>query len=94
LRESLREHWHESSQEPPRKHALARRCAIITACTSPLPSVVQHDRIAELVACIIDARKKDTQVDTSALEREIDQQGYALYGLTPEEIAVVEGTPK
>jgi hypothetical protein len=30
--------------------------------------------------------------DTSALEREIDQQVYTLYGLTPEEIAIVEGT--
>ena len=30
--------------------------------------------------------------DTSALEREIDQQVYALHGLTPEEIAIVEGT--
>ena len=29
---------------------------------------------------------------TSALEREIDQQVYALYGLTPEEIAIVEDT--
>ena len=32
--------------------------------------------------------------DTSALEREIDQHVYALYGLTPEEIAIVEGTAK
>ena len=30
--------------------------------------------------------------DTSALEREIDQQVYALYGLTPDEIAIVEGS--
>jgi len=28
------------------------------------------------------------------LEREIDQQVYALYGLTPEEIKIVEGTVK
>ena len=27
--------------------------------------------------------------DTSALEREIDQQVYALYGRTPEEIRIV-----
>jgi hypothetical protein len=32
--------------------------------------------------------------DTSAMEREIDQQVYVLYGLTPEEIAIVEGTAK
>ena len=30
--------------------------------------------------------------NTSASAREIDQQVYALYGLTPEEIAIVEGT--
>ncbi|HLG30544.1 MAG TPA: hypothetical protein VI387_10070, partial [Candidatus Brocadiales bacterium] len=29
--------------------------------------------------------------DTSALERQIDQMVYELYGLTPEEIAIVEG---
>lgn len=29
--------------------------------------------------------------DISALEREIDQLVYALYGLTPEEVAFVEG---
>ncbi len=28
----------------------------------------------------------------SALEREIDQHIYTHYGLTPEEIAIVEGT--
>jgi hypothetical protein len=30
-------------------------------------------------------------VDTSALEKQIDEMVYALYGLTPEEIAIVEG---
>jgi hypothetical protein len=32
--------------------------------------------------------------DTSALERESGQQVYAFYRLTPEEIAIVEGTAK
>jgi len=32
--------------------------------------------------------------DTIALEREIDQQVYALYGLTPEESAIVEDAVK
>jgi hypothetical protein len=32
--------------------------------------------------------------DTSAKEREIDQQVHALYGLTLEEITMVEGTAK
>jgi hypothetical protein len=29
--------------------------------------------------------------DTSALEKQIDELVYALYGLTPEEIEIVEG---
>ena len=32
--------------------------------------------------------------DTIALERELNQQVYALYGLTPVEIAIVESTAK
>ncbi|MFN0075597.1 MAG: Eco57I restriction-modification methylase domain-containing protein [Prosthecobacter sp.] len=43
---------------------------------------------------IIAAKHANPAADTSALEREIDQQVYALYGLTPEEIAIVEGTAK
>jgi len=30
-------------------------------------------------------------IDTSALERQIDKMVYKLYGLTEEEIAIVEG---
>jgi len=32
--------------------------------------------------------------DTSALEKQIDEMVSALYGLTPEEIALVEGKNK
>jgi len=31
-----------------------------------------------------------SNADTSALEKQIDEMVYALYGLTPEEIAIVE----
>jgi len=37
------------------------------------------------------AEKKDPNADTSALESEIDQLVYKLYGLTDDEIAIVEG---
>ena len=40
---------------------------------------------------LFDGFAADPSADTSALEREIDQQVYQLYGLTPEEIAIVEG---
>ena len=39
---------------------------------------------------VLAAKKVKPTADTSALEREIDQQVYALYGLTPEEIRIVE----
>ena len=39
---------------------------------------------------ILAAKQKNPAADTSSLEREIDQQVYVLYGLTPEEIKIVE----
>jgi adenine-specific DNA-methyltransferase len=46
-----------------------------------------HDTVALQLAAY-DPAASATQ------QREIDQQVYALYGLTPEEIAIVEGTAK
>jgi hypothetical protein len=40
------------------------------------------------------ALKRDAAADVTALEREIDELVYALYGLTPEEIKIVEGAAK
>ena len=37
------------------------------------------------------AKQANSTADVSALEREIDELVYALYGLTPAEIALVEG---
>jgi hypothetical protein len=56
------------------------------------PQVLQQ--ITARVEKITTAKRKDTSADTSALEREIDQQVYALYGLTPEEIKIVEDSAK
>jgi hypothetical protein len=39
-------------------------------------------------------RRIDASADTSASEREIGELVYALYGLTPEEIKLVEGAAK
>ena len=43
---------------------------------------------------ILTAKKANPQADTTALETEIDQMVYELYGLTEEEIAIVEGSAK
>ena len=60
----------------------------------PFPSVNDADQrpIIKLVDTIHVAKAKDREADTSALEAGIDQLVYKLYGLTEEEIAVVEGT--
>lgn len=50
----------------------------------------QHE-IVQLVDQILTSKKTDPNADTSTLEKEIDQLVYMLYGLTDEEIAVVEG---
>jgi adenine-specific DNA-methyltransferase len=49
---------------------------------------------APVIGCvqkILAAKQADPQADISALEAEIDQLVYALYGLTEEDIALVEG---
>jgi len=47
-----------------------------------------------LVERILSAKQRDAGADVSAWERELDEWVYALYGLTPEEIKLVEGQTK
>jgi hypothetical protein len=58
----------------------------------PIPKISQKAQqpFIEKVEEILAAKKADPTADTSALEAEIDQMIYALYGLTEEEIALVE----
>jgi hypothetical protein len=44
----------------------------------------------ELVTEIIEIKKQNPSADTTPLENQIDQMVYQLYGLTEEEIAIVE----
>jgi hypothetical protein len=60
----------------------------------PKAELEKQTSIIQLVSQIIDIKGKNPTADTSNLEREIDQLVYALYGLTPEEIAIVEGSAK
>lgn len=59
----------------------------------PIPSYsdVTPNTIARLVEKIISTKKTDPPADTSGLEAEIDRLVYELYGLTEEEIRIVEG---
>lgn len=53
---------------------------------------VYSERIENLVDKVIEAKTKDCNSNTFSLEHEIDRLVYQLYGLTDEEIAIVEGT--
>ncbi len=57
----------------------------------PIPRLSERNKIEEFVERILTAKRANPQADTGALEREIDQLVYQLYGLTNEEIAIVEG---
>ncbi len=50
----------------------------------------EHDALVKLVERILAAKRTGPRTDTSALEREIDERVYRLYGLTPDEIKLVE----
>jgi adenine-specific DNA-methyltransferase len=54
----------------------------------------QQDAIKLRVDQILKSKSENPSADTGALEREIDHEVYALYGLTPEEIKIVEDEPK
>ncbi len=61
----------------------------------------QQDKVIKLVDQILSAKQNPSSppfakegnngADTSALEKQIDEMVYELYGLTQEEIAIVEG---
>lgn len=57
----------------------------------PFPTEKQKINIELLVDQILSAKKSDQLSDTSALEAQIDRLVYDLYGLTEEEIKIVEG---
>lgn len=57
----------------------------------PVPISTDTYKIETLVDRILTAKANDVTADTSSLEAEIDKLVYELYGLTDEEIAIVEG---
>ena len=59
----------------------------------PIPKVSAAEQrpFVALVDRILAAKAADPSADTSALEAEVDRLVYALYGLTPPEIAAVGG---
>ncbi|MBU0455450.1 MAG: Eco57I restriction-modification methylase domain-containing protein [Gammaproteobacteria bacterium] len=58
----------------------------------PIPKIPESDQqpFITLVDQILSLKESDPNTDTSALEAEIDRLVYDLYGLTKEEIAIME----
>lgn len=58
----------------------------------PAKNNTLEDNFVDLVDQILAAKKKDPQADTTALERKIDILVYLLYGLTWDEVQIVENS--
>ena len=58
----------------------------------PIPSATQEqqDAIIEIVDDILNAKEDNLSSDTSALEKRIDILVYRLYGLTYDEVLIVD----
>ena len=59
----------------------------------PIPQIALDGQqpFITLVDQILSLKESDPQADTSALEDEIDRMVYERYGLTEEEIQIMEG---
>ena len=56
------------------------------------PDLKIESKIETIVNEILTLKKQDPKTDTSLQEQEIDKMVYDLYGLTKEEIAIVESS--
>lgn len=58
----------------------------------PLPAVTESQKqtIIELVDKVLSAKKDNPQANTGAWETELDKLVYELYGLTEDEIKIIE----
>lgn len=58
----------------------------------PIPNLKENefDKLTNLVTQILSIKKQNPEADTSELEAEIDKMVYELYGLSEEEVRVVE----
>lgn len=59
----------------------------------PIPLISESNQraIIEIVVRILSMKKSDPNADTISQEKEVDQLVYELYGLTEDEIKIIEG---
>lgn len=55
------------------------------------PTESQKKEIVKLVDQILAAKQRNAEADTTTLEHEIDEHVYQLYGLTADEVKIIEG---
>ena len=82
--------YHSISQEQGKSQAQVK-IKNVNELPAIIPENHEQKPVVRLVDRILQAKAADPDADTSALEAEIDRLVYALYGLTEEEIAAVEG---
>ncbi len=82
--------YHSISQEKGKSQAQVK-IKNVNELPVVIPKEEKQKPMIELVNNILAAKDADPSADTSELEAEIDRLCYHLYGLTDEEIAVVEG---
>ena len=66
------------------------RCNQLARLPIPMGDMLIQQPVITLVGRILSTKKSNPQADTSALEAEIDRLVYDLYGLTKDEIKIVE----
>ncbi len=81
--------YHFISQEKGKSQA-AVKIKVLQKLPIVVPIENEQHPIVDLVDQILDAKRTDPNVDTVEIEEEIDKQVYALYGLTEDEIRIVE----
>ena len=84
--------WYHQKCSPKAQKGLFPKVLVSDLKNLPIFPASDADQrpIVQLVEKVITAKEKNITADTTALEREIDQHVYALYGLTPDEIRIVE----
>ncbi|MFM6248805.1 MAG: TaqI-like C-terminal specificity domain-containing protein, partial [Dolichospermum sp.] len=91
--------WYHHKRNPKAQKSLFPK--ILVSDLKKLPIVVEslqkkdkHNKLVDLVTKILEIKCQDPKADTTKLEREIDEIVYKLYGLTEEEIQIIEDSVK
>ena len=71
--------------------AYTLKASTIEALPIPGSTASQQKEIIALVNRILMIKKEDPQANVATMEADIDRQVYELYGLTEDDIKIVEG---